>query len=121
MNNLLFRVKGTANYSGEYLTVPNEDKGKKTHYVNKKCFSVFSDNVPALQLGEWPLEATMYEGEATAGPVPTFFSEDPVATTDALKANTVKAHSDYQRIAKAFFMPEVLLAEEAIAMVKKPR
>jgi len=87
----------------------------------KKCFLFFSDNVPALQLGEWPLEAAMYEGEATAGPVPTFFSEDPVATTDALKTNTVKAHSDYQRIAKAFFMPEVLLAEEAIAMVKKPR
>jgi hypothetical protein len=77
--------------------------------------------VPVINLGQWPLEATLYEGEKTAGPVPTLFSEDPEASRSALEAGVVKAHQDYQRAAKCFLMPETINLAEAMAIVKKPR
>jgi hypothetical protein len=33
----------------------------------------------------------------------------------------VRAHTDLQRMAKCFFMPELLKMEEALAVLKKPR
>ena len=77
--------------------------------------------MPVIDLGQWPLDTTMFEGENTAGPVPTVFSEDPEATRAALEANVVRAHTDLQRMAKCFFMPELLKMEEALAVLKKPR
>jgi hypothetical protein len=79
------------------------------------------DNVPVIDLGQWPLEATLFEGDKTAGPVPTLFSEDPEASKAALEAGAVNAHKDYQRAAKCFLMPETINLDEACAVVKKPR
>lgn len=63
----------------------------------------------------------MYEGEATAGPVPTLFAEDPVASKESLLSGSDRAHADYQRLVKVFFMPENVTMEEAIGIAKKPR
>ena len=77
--------------------------------------------MPTIQLGAWPLEATMYEGEKTAGPVATLFAEDEEATREAISSHVDKAHSDYQRLTRCFFMPEIISMEEAISLIKKPR
>jgi hypothetical protein len=81
----------------------------------------FRDNIPVINLVEWPLEAAMFDGDACAGMFPAIFSEDPEATAEALIANPVTAHKDLQRAAKTFFMPETLDLEEAFTMLKKPR
>jgi hypothetical protein len=79
------------------------------------------DNIPVINLGQWPLEASLFEGDSTAGPVPTLFSEDPEAARSALEANVAKAHQDYQRAAKCFLMPETVNLVDAMAVIKKPR
>ena len=38
-----------------------------------------------------------------------------------MTANLARSHKDYQRIIKAFFMPELVQPAEAVEMVKKPR
>jgi len=74
-----------------------------------------------MLVASWPLEANMYEGEATAGPVPTFFTEDQEAAKEAMTTNPARTHKDYQRIIKAFFMPELVQPGEAVQIVRKPR
>ena len=34
------------------------------------------DNLPTVQLQTWELNANLYDGASTAGPVPTIFSDD---------------------------------------------
>jgi len=77
--------------------------------------------VPTMLLGSWQLDATMYDGEVMAGPVCTLCAEDNDVARNALKANLVKAHSDLQKIARAFFMPEYVDEDEAVRIAKKPR
>ncbi len=52
--------------------------------INKTVF-MFSDNVPTVRLAEWPLTASMWDGELLNGPVPTLFSEDIKSTEDGLR------------------------------------
>ena len=82
---------------------------------------LFRDNVPAMLLSSWNLDATMFEGDQVAGPIMTLFAEDVEATTAAITANPAKAYADYQRIVRAFFMPETVDSSDAEAIVKKPR
>ena len=51
----------------------------------------------------------------------TFFSEDIESTREAITTNIKRAHSDYQRLTRAFFMPELVSLEEALSLIKKPR
>ena len=82
---------------------------------------LFRDNVPAVLLASWNLDAAMFEGDKVAGPVMTLFAEDVEATTTAITANPAKAYADYQRIVRGFFMPETVDNSDAEAIVKKPR
>jgi hypothetical protein len=84
-------------------------------------FSCFRDNVPVIWLATWDVGAKMFDGEIAAGPVPTIFSEDILATQEALASNYQRAHQDLQRAMKAFYMPELIGLDEALALVKKPR
>jgi hypothetical protein len=54
-------------------------------------------------------------------PVPTFFSEEPEASLEALKENTHRVHADLQRLARIFFQPETISLEDAYSIIKKPR
>jgi hypothetical protein len=83
--------------------------------------SMFRDIVPTVELASWNLRATLFEGEIAAGPVPVLFSDDPEASLTALESGTLKAHSDLQKIARTFFMPETVQLAEALNVVKKPR
>lgn len=80
-----------------------------------------SDTVPTVLLAVWPLEATMWDGEALKGPFPSLFSEDPKKTEDGLRSNPDRAHADMNKIARCFFIPEHISLAAAVAMVKKPR
>ena len=77
--------------------------------------------MPCLLLATWGLECTMFEGENVAGPVPTLFGEDPVASKLAITTNTWKAFADTQQMMCCFFMPEVVSLEEARDVVRKAR
>ena len=79
------------------------------------------DNIPTIRLGSWPLNASMFDGEFTAGPCPVLFSPDIEASTAALAADIPKSHSDLQRLSKAFFCHEDVTLKDALALVKKPR
>ena len=52
----------------------------------------FRDNVPVMNIQTWPLEGALYEGEATAGLIPTYFSEDPEAAKEAIATNIPRSH-----------------------------
>jgi hypothetical protein len=67
------------------------------------------------------MNATLFDGETTAGPCPVLFSEDPASSVAALEANPVKAHQDFQKVAKCFIMPEFVKLKDALSIVKKPR
>jgi len=79
----------------------------------------FRDNVPAVLLEEWDLQATMWEGDTTAGLVPTLFADN--IQEAAFLENTARSHADLQKLARSLFMPEVIDLEEAKALIKKPR
>jgi hypothetical protein len=59
---------------------------------------MYRDNLPSLQLQTWEMNANMYDGVSTAGPVPTIFSEDQQATIDAMVSDPVQAHKDVTKI-----------------------
>ena len=80
-----------------------------------------SDNLPVIIIKHWPLEATLFDGEQLAGPVPSLYSEDPDAAQAAIKGEPLKAHWDLNKIAKSFFMVESVTTTEALAVIKKPR
>ena len=80
-----------------------------------------SDNLPVIIIKYWPLEATLFDGEQLAGPVPSLYSEDPDAAQAAIKREPLKAHWDLNKIAKSFFMVESVTTTEALAVIKKPR
>ena len=56
------------------------------------------DNLPTVQLQTWELNANLYDGASTAGPVPTIFSDDQQATIDALVSDATQAHKDVTKI-----------------------
>ena len=60
--------------------------------------NLFRDNLPSLQLQTWEMNANMYDGLSTAGPVPTIFSDDQQATIDALVSDPVQTHKDVTKI-----------------------
>ena len=82
---------------------------------------MFSDNLATMQLARWPLEASLFDGELSAGPVPSLYSVEPDKTEAAIKDNVLKAHWDLNKIAKAFFMAENLTRNAAFEFIKKPR
>jgi len=59
-----------------------------------------------VKLNSWPVAASMFDGDAAAGPVPTLFSEDPEATLRAILASPARAHHNIQKIAKVFLAGE---------------
>ncbi len=44
------------------------------------------------------MNANMYDGVSTAGPVPIIFSDDQQATIDALVSDAAQAHKDLTKI-----------------------
>jgi hypothetical protein len=44
------------------------------------------------------MNANMYDGVSTAGPVPTIFSDDQQATIDAMVSDPSQAHKDVNKI-----------------------
>ena len=45
------------------------------------------DNVAVVQIYSWPIQGTVFDGQIARGPVPVFFSEDPVLTARCLNEN----------------------------------
>ncbi len=82
---------------------------------------MFSDIVPTICLAKWPLEATMWDGDEIAGPVPTLFTEDVESATAAITKDVARAHQDLSRISRVFFVPEHVNMAKAALLVKKPR
>jgi hypothetical protein len=74
-----------------------------------------------VNLAEWELNATLFDGDIAAGPVPTLFADEPEVSRTALENGVAKAHHDLQRVARCFFMPETVTLEDACQLVKKPR
>jgi hypothetical protein len=63
----------------------------------------------------------MWDGDILKGPVPTIFTDDVRATEEGMNGNLERTHADMRRLARAFFMPEHVSPNAAMALVKKPR
>ena len=79
------------------------------------------DNVPTIHLETWPVNATLFEGDIAGGPVPTLFSSDVEAASDAISKEVAKAHWDVNKLAKVFIAAESVTLKEALGIIKKPR
>ena len=53
-----------------------------------------------------------------AGPVLSLYSKDPDTAQTAIKGNPLKAHWDFNKIAKSVFMMESVTTAEALAIIK---
>ena len=100
-------------------TPPNLFSG--IFFILNSALTHFSNNIPTVRLGTWPLNASMFNREVTAGPCPILFSTDSEAFTVALAADISKSHYDLQRLSKAFFCHEDVTLKDALAVVKKLR
>ena len=49
--------------------------------------TLMEDNVAVVQIHSWPIQGTVFDGQIARGPVPVFFSEDPVLTARCLDEN----------------------------------
>ena len=49
--------------------------------------TLMEDNVAVVQIYSWPIQGTVFDGQIARGPVPVFFSEDPVLTARCLNEN----------------------------------
>ena len=49
--------------------------------------TLMEDNVAVVQIYSWPIQGTVFDGQIARGPVPVFFSEDPVLTARCLDDN----------------------------------
>jgi len=74
-----------------------------------------------MRVKSWDVDASLFDGDLMAGPIPLLFSEDTAAASACILADPLKAHWDLMKIAKCFIMPESLNMNEAIAYLKKPR
>ena len=81
-------------------------------------FIIRSDNLPIILIKSWPLEVALFDREQLAGPVPSLYSKDPDTAQTAIKGNPLKAHWDFNKIAKTVFMMESVTAAEALAIIK---
>jgi len=79
------------------------------------------DNIPSILINSWDLNATLFDGDVSAGLVPTLFAEDADTTLKAIAGDPLKIHADIQKINRLLFTPEGLTLKEALAFMKKPR
>jgi hypothetical protein len=83
--------------------------------------SLHRDNVAAVVIKQFSVEAACFDGLAAAGPVPRFFSTSPAETSKALKENPGLAHRYCQALAAKLLVPEAISLLEAMAYVQGPR
>ena len=91
------------------------------HILSYISFSGLRDNVPAIKLGSWPVNAHLFNGEAAAGPCPVLFSSNIEAASEAISLNPGRAHTDVMRINRVFLSLESIPMKEALNVIKKPR
>ena len=84
-------------------------------------YILLRDNVPAIKLGSWPVNAHLFNGEAAAGPCPVLFSSNIEAASEAISLNPGRAHTDVMRINRVFLSLESIPMKEALNVIKKPR
>ena len=82
---------------------------------------MYRDNTPIVNLGVWPLDADYFDEDVLSGVLPTLYSDDPDKSEAAILADTDRARKDLECLNRNFLIPETVLLEEAIKVVKRPR
>ena len=77
--------------------------------------------MPTILIHEWPLAATLFDGDRAGGPVPSLFCANEEATSAAITADPAKAHWDVNKLAKSFFTAENTILKNIIPLLKRPR
>jgi hypothetical protein len=84
-------------------------------------FSLPRDTAATVCLQEWPIQATLFDGDVIDGPVPVLFAMHLDEAAQALAANPDKAFKDLQRIFAKFYVPENIPASAAMVQVTNPK
>ena len=80
-------------------------------------FIIRSDNLPIILIKSWPLEVALFNGSSWQ--IPSLYSKDLASSAQtAIKGNPLKAHWDFNKIAKTVFMMESVTTAEALAIIK---
>jgi hypothetical protein len=79
------------------------------------------DNVATVLLAKFPVQVECFDGRKAAGPVPIFFSSNPIETAKELEDNVALAHAYIQALAAKILIPEEITSLEALAYVQSPR
>ena len=72
-------------------------------------------------LGEWPVQADMWDGRVLCGPIPKLFAPNPEETTKNMEANPKNVYKDLNRIYSKFFVSENTAPEDAFELLTNPR
>ena len=86
-----------------------------------KMVFICSDNIPTYKIKSWPADSTFFDGDPMAGPFPSLFSTDSIASLAGIIKDPKKCHWDLMKISRLILMPESVGIEEAIQITKKPR
>jgi hypothetical protein len=82
---------------------------------------LFRDNVPVIVLCQWCLEAYYLADYLSWLLLPVLFANDAESAERGIRENPTNTMKDLDRLARVFFSPETVVAEAALAVVKKPR
>ena len=70
-------------------------------------------------IGQYPLNADMFDGTSHIGPVPTYFAPDPRAARQNLQTNPAGAHADIRKLNSFFLQMEHMTVSDASAFLAK--
>jgi len=86
-----------------------------------KAEFLFRCNIPTALAAEWPAEAELFESENFHGIIPLMFTDNPAEGEVAFNADPASARRDVDRMNRVLFQPELVSADEALKVCKKPR
>jgi hypothetical protein len=99
----------------------NSPRQSTVPFIHKPKLYLSRDTAITVQLREWPIRASLFDGDDVAGPVRVLFASNTEEATSALSSNPEKAFKDLQRIFCKFFIPENIPASAAMAQLANPR
>ena len=74
--------------------------------VSIELYLFCSDNIPTYKIKSWPADSTFFDGDLMAGPFPSLFSTDSIASLAGIIKDPKKCHWDLMKISRLILMPE---------------
>jgi len=65
------------------------------------------DNIPCIVVGQWDVEAPLFDDDTISGVIPTLFAEEPGVADIAFSTDRLNTRKDVEQLQRHLFQPEV--------------